>query len=392
LFAVNLALVYTHYFGWLLVGHELIFLIVWQRRKVKLFALMLAALVVCYSPWVLMLWRAAGGGGGAGKELIAQNIGWVVAPRLPDIIQPYLLLHEPFRFRRNTHEPLVLSVNTWLALILFVPPFVALGWRWLRPRRAEAQKLEAETAQTAQTGREAGRFNFSRNFALTFLIFFSTVPVLVAFLLARVLPHSIWGTRHLIIIAPVYLLLAATALVSLRPFWLATTIKLLLACWLTLAAMLWLIRRDDMPPIWCAWETLAGQVARTETSGGDEIKIYAFEDLAAYHLWYALSSIHGAPRFRIATVANFPGLPEDKAFFLPRGFDEVSVTDSSAAMSEEHFWAAFRVGGAPGKAETEHPLLRTLSERGYEIERRFEVTASGQKAFIISLRRRRREP
>ncbi|MCA1556736.1 MAG: hypothetical protein LC747_08620, partial [Acidobacteria bacterium] len=215
-------------------------------------------------------------------------------------------------------------------------------------------------------------------------------PVIVAFLLARVLPHSIWGTRHLIIIAPVYLLLAAAALVSLRPFWLATTIKLLLACWLTIAAMLWLMRRDA-PPIWCAWETLARQVAQTETSVGNEIKVYAFEDLVAYHLWYATSSIDGAKRFRIATVANFPGLPEDKAFFLPRGFDEVTTTDMSAAMREEHFWAAFRVD-ASGNAEEVHPLLRMLSERGYEIERRFEVTASGQKALIISVRQQRREP
>jgi hypothetical protein len=390
LFAVNLALVYTHYFGWLLVGHELIFLVVWQRRKVKLFALMLAALVVCYSPWVLLLWRAAGGGGGAGKELIAQNIGWVVAPRLPDIIQPYLLLHEPFRFRRNTHEPLVLSVNTWLALILFVPPFVALGWRWLRPRRAEAQKLEAETAQTAQTGREAGRFNFSRNFALTFLIFFSTAPVIVAFLLARVLPHSIWGTRHLIIIAPVYLLLAATALVSLRPFWLATTIKLLLACWLTLAAMLWLTRRDDTPPIWCAWETLARQASRAETtlqSDGtpDEVKIYAFEDLAAYHLWYALRPSPQEQRFSIIVIKDYPGVVEDKAFFLPRGFPEVTTRGTNESPREEHFWVAFRV--ASGNA-MEHPYLKMLSAQGYEMKEQFAVAASGQKAFLVSVRRR----
>jgi len=384
LFAVNLALVYTHYFGWLLVGHELIFLVVWERRRVKVFALMLAALVVCYSPWLLMVWQAAGG---AGKGL-AQNIGWAVAPRLSEILQPFLLLHEPFRFRQNTHEPPVLRVNVWLALILFVPPLVALGWRLVRPRRllAAARKLDGETTETA---RDAGRFSASQNLALTFLIFFSTAPVIVAFVLASVLPHSIWGTRHLIIIAPVYLLLAATALDSLRrPFWLATTIKLLLACWLTVAAMLWLMRPGGAPPIWCAWETLARQVDHSEPSGGDEIKVYAFEDLVAYHLWYATSSIDGAQRFRIATVVNLPGLAEDKAFFLPRGFDEVAVTELGAAMREEHFWAAYRVA-ASGNTAAEHPVLRTLSERGYEIERRLEVTASGQKAFMISVRRRR---
>lgn len=394
LFAVNLALVYTHYYGWLLVGHELLFLVVWQRQRVKRFALMLAALVVCYSPWVWMLWRAAAGGGeggGTGEGLLAQNIGWAVAPRMTDILHPFLLLHEPFRFRQNTLEPIVLRVNVWLALIVFLPPLVALGWRLMQTSRrwTMARNFEAGAATLETDGQEAGRSGMKQNFAFTFLIFFSTAPVVVAFLLARVLPHSIWGTRHLIIIAPVYLLLAAAALVALRPFWLATTCKLLLACWLAVAAMLWFMRHNDAPPIWCAWGTLAGQVAQTENSGGEEIQVYAFEDLSAYHLWYALNSLDGARKFHLTTVVGLPGLLEDKAFFLPRGFAEVTHRQIDAAMHEEYFWVAFRVGGASGNtgATAAHPVLRLLSERGYKIERQFEVTASGQKALMFSVRR-----
>jgi hypothetical protein len=394
LFAVNLLLVYTHYYGWLLVGHELIFLAVWQRRRVKAFALMLAALVVCYSPWLWMVWQALGA---AGRGL-AQNIGWAVAPRIADILQPFLMLHEPFRFRQNTHERAVLRINVWFALALFVPAFVALGWRVFVPRGPAAQKLETQAGRARDEGRSE-----RERFALKFLIFFSTAPVAVAFLLARVLPHSIWGTRHLIIIAPAYLLLAAYALYALRPLWLATTIKLLLACWLALAASLWLMRRPDAPPVWCAWETLAHRVVEREASAAGarevevarEIKIYATEDLVAYHLWYALSSTNsassadsvGGRKFRVARIANLPGLLEDKAFFLPRGFDEVTAADAGAngdALSEEHFWAAFR----DTNWNDGHPLLRLLAARGYDIEERFEVTASGQKAFIISARRR----
>lgn len=383
LFAVNLLLVYTHYYGWLLVGLELIFLLVWRRRKVKEFALMLAALVVCYSPWLWMLWQATAG---AGKG-VAQNIGWAVAPRGVDIFQPYLVLHEPLRFRRNTHERVLLPINVWLTLALFVPAFVALGWRVLEQRRAAAAgagKLETERLRDERRG-ESG------DFALKFLIFFSTAPVAVAFLLAHLLPHSIWATRHLIIIAPAYTLLAAYALCALRPAWFATMIKLLFACWLALGAMLWLVRqRSDAPPVWCAWETLAHQAVETEASAAaSEIKIYATEDLVAYHLWYALSSgghansVEGG-RFRVARIANLPGLVEDRGYFLPRGFDAVTVTDAGEGLREEHFWAAFR----DTTWNAEHPLLRLLRERGYEIDERFEVAASGQKAFIVSARRR----
>jgi hypothetical protein len=403
LFVVNLLLVYTHYYGWLLVGHELIFVAVWRRRRVKEFALMVTALVVCYSPWLWMVWRAAG----AGEGLVAQNIGWAVAPRVWDIVQTFLILHEPFRFRQNTHERAVLRVNVWLAVALFVPAFVALGWRVLgRRRRAAAGTLETETGHVREAGDGAGD-GAGEQFAFVFLIFFSTAPVVVAFLLSRVLPHSVWGVRHLIIIAPAYLLLAAYALYALRPLWLATTIRLLLACWLALAAVLWFARQmSDAPPVWCAWETLAQRVVEREASAvagarevgvGSEVKVYATEDLVAYHLWYALSSAGsvGERKFRVATVANLPGLVEDRAFFLPRGFDEVSRTDAGATgggavgsegLREEHFWAAFR----DTNWNAGHPLLRLLAERGYEIEERFEVTASGQKAFIVSARRRER--
>jgi hypothetical protein len=161
--------------------------------------------------------------------------------------------------------------------------------------------------------------------------------------------------------------------------------------------MFWLVRRNDAPPVWCAWETLARRVVEREASGGagefevrSEVKIYATEDLVAYHLWYALSSDNSAVgrRFRVATIANLPGLVEDKGFFIPRGFDEVQKTDAAAdgALGEERFWAAFR----DTDWNEAHPLLRVLAERGYEIEERFAVTASGQQAFIISARRRER--
>jgi hypothetical protein len=394
LFAVNLLLVYTHYYGWLLVGHELIFLLVWRRRKATGFVLMLAALVVCYSPWLWMLWQARAGAGAG----LAQNIGWAVVPRGADFFQPYLVLHEPFRFRRNTYERVVLRINVWLTLALFVPAFVALGWRVLEQRRAlaRARKLETATERPRDVRRDE-----SEALALKFLIFFSTAPVVFAFLLSHVLPHSIWATRYLIIIAPAYLLLAAYALNALRPAWLATTIKLLLACWLAVAALNWFVRRRDAPPVWCAWETLAHQAVETEASAApaSEIKIYATEDLIAYHLWYALSSgssgdsagsanAAGESRFRVARIANLPGLVEDRGYFLPRGFDAVTVTDASGeagGLREEHFWAAFR----DTSWNDEHPLLRLLAERGYEIDERFEVAASGQKAFIVSARRRK---
>jgi hypothetical protein len=190
--------------------------------------------------------------------------------------------------------------------------------------------------------------------------------------------------RHLIIVAPPYLLLAALALEQTRPRWLALAAKILLGCWLALAAVLAFASRPA-PPVWCAWEALAPQVARDdETTARGEIKVYVFEDFVAYQLWYALRA-GGARNVRVAVVRNVPGVVEDRAFFLPRGFDEVVATDASAAMREDEFWVAFR----DARWDESNPLLKTLRERGYEIVRRVEFAAPGQKAFAVLVKRSR---
>jgi hypothetical protein len=371
LFCVNLLLVYTHYFGWLVVALEAVFLSLYGRAKLKAFAATCGALFVCFAPWawaVLGAAREAAGGGG-----LDQNLGWAARPRPLELFAPYLLLHEPFRARAQSNEPLVLGASVVLAFVIFAPPLVALCWRGFKRRREIAYGHERDA-----------------RLALTFLLFFAFAPVVSAFVLALVLPQSIWGVRHLIIVAPPYLLLAALALDSLRPHWLAVAAKVLLGCWLALAAVLALVP-TQATPVWCAWETLAARAihdeARTHDAAADasrgEMKIYAFEDLVAYQLWYALRS-DGANGVRVAVVRDFPGVADDRAFFLPRGFDEVASEDVNAAMREDEFWVAFR----DVEWNEENPLIKTLRGRGYEIVRREEFAAAGQKAFMIELRRR----
>jgi hypothetical protein len=387
----NLLLVYTHYFGWLVVALELVFLALFGRAKLKAFAASVAALLVCFAPWAWAVVRAANrvGTGGA----LEQNLGWAARPRLLEIFEPYLLLHEPFRARGQSNEPLVLGISVVLAFAIFAPPLVALCWRGFARRQKvddgkerDAQLVQprgemeddAELALDVKSGRSV---DGDARLALVFLIFFACAPVVSAFALALVLPQSIWGVRHLIIVAPPYLLLAALALDTFRPQWLALAAKILLGCWLALAAVVALVPAPA-PPVWCAWETLAPQVARDETTAHGEIKIYVFEDLVAYQLWYALRE-DGARNVRVVVVRGFPGVVEDRAFFLPRGFDEVSVEDLNAAMREDEFWVAFR--GA--EWDESNPLIKMLRGRGYEIVRRAEFAAAGQKAFAILVKR-----
>ena len=384
----NLPLVYTHYFGWLLVGLELCYLLAWRRRLAPRFAAWAAALALLYAPWAWAVWRAAAAGEG-----LAQNIGWAARPRARELFLPYLLLHEPFRFQQHTHEPAALRLSVLLALVVFAPPLCALAWRTLA--RGREQDVGGD------------------EFATRFLFFFSAAPVAVTFLLAHALPHSVWGTRHLIVIAPAYLLLAAHAVANLRPGWLAACACALLGCWLLLAAALSLTRTPTQP-VWCAWGTLARAAARDDDAarldGGaaqrdegvarrdegvarrddgasvsppDRVRVYAFEDLVAYHLWHE-SGAGGGRAFAVSVVRGMPGVSEDRAFFLPRGFGEVSAVDAGAAFGEERFWLAFR----DAAWDEERPALKYLAARGYRFGRRHEVKSRGQTAYMVLAERR----
>jgi hypothetical protein len=429
LFVVNLLLIYTHYFGWLVVALELAFVAAFARAQLKIFGASVVALAACFAPWAWAVWRAARACAGC----LEQNLGWAARPSASEIFEPFLRLHEPFRAQQQSNEPAVLGVNVVLALVVFAAPLCASCWRVLVRRRADAlsdhddariraaderHMRDDATTRDDATGDRVGkrmreaderRVFASERRAVAFLIFFSFAPVVAAFVLAQILPQSVWGVRHLIVVAPAYLLLAAHALESLRPQWLALTLKILLGCWLALACVVALATKPA-PPVWCAWETLAHEVARDEADERDECarseadatrgetarrdcdatrggatKIYVFEDLIAYQLWYALRSA-GESHLRVAVVRNVSGVADDRAFFLPRGFDEVSVERLDAAMREGHFWLVFRDAGWN---DEEHPALKLLRARGYEIERRFETSASGQRAYAISVRRQK---
>src|SRR3954451_25198433 len=72
LYGANLLLVYTHYFGWLVVALEAVSLALCGRRKLKPFAASLVVLLVCFAPWAWAVVRAANVAGEGGA--LEQNL------------------------------------------------------------------------------------------------------------------------------------------------------------------------------------------------------------------------------------------------------------------------------------------------------------------------------
>lgn len=353
--AVNLLLVYTHYYGWVIVAVEAACLLLWAHTERRWFFISVVMLLVCFSPWAYAVSSAELGQG------LAQNIGWVARPRLQDAAQLFTLLNEPFYYRQSSGERLYSRWSLLTSLVIFGWPILALFWHgWRRRREGEAERLMGQ---------------------LRWLLYLTFIPLALAFVLSWLLPQSIWGTRHLIILAGPYLMLAAVALNRLRPLAAKYALLVLLGCWLFLAATQTLLRREERH-IWCAWEQLSGQMPERRAASTERVKVYAFEDLVAYHLWFALKE-SGGERYSVSVVKGMEGMLEDRAYFLPRAFDEIGVEDSNA-MTQEHIWIAFR---AQSWDETREPL-KTLLERGYKVEKVLTAEADGQKALLVELWRK----
>jgi uncharacterized membrane protein len=354
---INLLLVYTHYAGWLIVVLETMVLLLWQRRKLTPFLVTVGLLVAAYAPWIYEVLKVAGSGeDGRG---IAENIGWVTRPGIFDLLQYFVLLNRPFLFVQSSTDSGFNLIMAVIAFVLFGLPLLALFF-------SRAKTVYSDTKIYA-------------------LSLFFLAPVILALVLSWVSPYSVWGTRHLIIAAAPYAILAALALQRLRPHWTRITVLTVLGCWLFLSAAVFLFSRP-LSFIWCSWEQLAEQMSAVESNAPGPVQVHAYEDLVAYHLWFALESAD-KKRFKVTVVKDVPGILEDPAYFLPRAFNDISV-QKNPMLTGDRIWVAFR---AKHWDET-RPPLDSIKRSGFQTGRVLTVRAQGQQAFLVELLKTRSGP
>jgi hypothetical protein len=128
-------------------------------------------------------------------------------------------------------------------------------------------------------------------------------------------------------------------------------------------------KRSTPVYVWCAWEGIANDIV-SKTPETEKAKIYAFENLVAYHVWFTMRASN---RTAITAVKGVEGMHEDESYFLPRGFDEVERA-SVENVNADRAWLLFRTE-KPGQEAT---LLRKVREQGYStcpnVSRRFGLT------------------
>lgn len=232
--ALNLLLVYTQYYGWLVVGVEFLVLLLWRRSKLPSFSLSSAVLVLGFSPWALAVARVAAGRGG-----LSGNIGSFHRPQLADDLVGYYAM---------LAGPLHPVWKTLLALVLFNIPILLLAWRSHRGSRAEDQGPAS---------------------TFWWLALFSFGPAVFSYCVSQVLPQSVWGTRFLIVVAAPYLILVALAVGRLPRHWTRIAMMLLVVGWAMLAGF-----QELRHPGKNAWAPLVRRMIQAEPSRSDGLMVY----------------------------------------------------------------------------------------------------------------------
>ncbi len=326
LVVVNILLVYTHYFGWLVIGSEFLTILLFQRIKIGRAAVMIGISVLSFTPWLVTILNRER----LGSDL-DQNIAWQPRPGLREVGNFLLTLVEPFYTPASSLDPASIKYVSGPLLLLSA---VAI-----------AMFLSREKSEDERT--------FAR-FAIVFVAF----PLVIAFALSWILPNSVWGTRHLIVATPVFLILAATAITSLEDRWLRVGAVGVIGI-LSIVAFILEVRRPVTEQVWCAWAGVESEISTAESSNAHPPTIYSFENLAAYHLWFAGRK---EGRERVSIIRGVPVRTDDQAYFLPRGFEEVATVNVDEIHDPE-LWLAFRVF----QLNEEFPLIEAFTSRGYRV-------------------------
>ena len=317
----NVLLIYTHYFGWLVIGTEIVAILWFQRIKWRRVVVMTAIAFAAFAPWLIATYEATR----QGSDL-AQNIAWQTRPAIRELFSFALDLVEPFYFQPSNAQPVSIYLISVPLLLIFIAGLIVYFVDWKSEEEKESVKL---------------------------LLLFVLIPFVVAFVASWALPHSVWGTRHLIIILPPLLALAAHALLSLR-IELARYIAVAVVIVVSGVAFVLNARREPPRHVWCAWNDVAAEIKETDA---EPKTIYAFENLVAYHLWFALRN---ESNVQVNVIKGLDVQTDDETYFLPRGFDAVSTTDLGD-VTKETIWLAFRTQ----KPGDEIPLIDNFRKLAY---------------------------
>jgi uncharacterized membrane protein len=262
LFVVNLVVVYSHYYGWFVVGVESLIVVIWNRRRLLAFAVMDVLLAICYVPWVLAVIHANR------EHPLAPHINWIAPPSIRELVWFYALLNGAFEFRRST----------MLGVLLFGLPVVITIWTLIKTRN----NIELRR--------------------LLWLCLFAFLPALLAFFISRSW-RSVWGERHLIVAATPYLMLVVVGAYRLRSRLAAGLVLSAILLWSTVSGF----RVIEAPERKLQWDWLVAEMLKRESQPPQTVTVFTVERFVSIPFEFHLEK---QTRFRVVEVDDFESIRE----------------------------------------------------------------------------------
>ncbi len=279
LFIGNLLLVYTHYFGWLVVGVEGIFLLWLNRQKFLLFLFSVTALVFCYSPWIYVVVNAI-----LTNQGPTSGLDWIGRPGLSSLFNYFAILAGPLDFPKSTFP----------RLLLFGSPVLIWLWHILKNRQNNNQV---------------------QNNVFWWLLISFSLPLAFVFAVSIFSPKSIWHERYLVIVVLPFMLLIGIALDKLRPHWLRAVFLSSIIVWSLFGGMAHINRGNNITRV--SWENMVQAMIQSEPADARDVKVFQFETNTNRPVQFYLNEL-GENRFQTIIVKD--------------------VT----AIEGNHFWVVFR--------------------------------------------------
>lgn len=264
--AVNILLVYDHYYGLLFVATEAVVIITWAISRDKAtgwprtlqFSKSLGLTTAAFLPWAFIAVRSE-----IANHGLHSNLNWIAVPSFKDLVWFYAQL--------NGFLPLRHAVVP--AIILFLVP-VALALTRRGPGREQTVGLAI----------------------------FAFLPTGVAFVASRVLSFSVFDDRYLIICAVPYLLLIVFSLFSTSSARARTAVAAAILAWSAYAGTVY-VRSPDRK---VAWDVLAHGIARNA-------RVYTNETHTELPLKF-----YGVDCIRLRSRKEMLNIPDEDFYFVYR--------------------------------------------------------------------------
>jgi hypothetical protein len=344
LFGVNLLLIYSHYFGWLVIGMEFLSLLFWNRRQLGPFAIQVVGLVVCFSPWFYAVARSTSQAGG-----LDGNLNWIPRPSIRSVAN----LLADFSGSWNSRWSKATGVS-----LLGLPVFVYAG-QLIRRRGIKAL--------------------LDRDSLFWWLSLVAFGPLIVMFAASQILAQALWVDRYFIFIAVPFLLLVGVAASRLEPNWLRTIIVMSIVAWSVVSSVYGLVTHHvawTTPQVGSRipWYDVAQAMSTSELAGEEEVNVYVpvtRSENFTVGFWTMSTSLNyqfaalGEKRFRFVHINKTADLLQ-------------------VAADQDQFWVGFFALDSP---EVEAGLVQLLSNHGYRPESFLRVGQYGNELVLVAVRR-----